>query len=189
MIAVVRGELSDVGADALLRPVSAEWEAVTPAMRRLELAAGPGLQEQCARLGELPVGSAVITEGAALPARFVVHAVVRSVDEPVSPHGVERAFRNGLRRLREWGIESVALPPLGTGAGNLDAEDVARIMIEVIQEHTAQSEHPRRFTIVVENDYEEQAFRRQLARLELPLLGEPDPTPAPGADPGADTPA
>jgi O-acetyl-ADP-ribose deacetylase (regulator of RNase III) len=115
--------------------------------------------------------------------------VVRSVDEPVSTHGVERAFRNGLRRLREWGIESVALPPLGTGAGNLDAEDVARIMIEVIQEHTAQFEHPRRFTIVVENDYEEQAFARQLARLELPLLGERDPTPAPGAEPTAEPPA
>ncbi|HSJ14219.1 MAG TPA: macro domain-containing protein [Longimicrobiales bacterium] len=182
MIHTIRGELIEVAADALLRPVSAEWDAVTPAMRRLELAAGPALQEQCRRLGELPVGSAVITEGGALAARFVVHAVVRSLDEPVSGPGVERALRNGLRRLQEWGIDDVALPPLGTGAGNLDAEDAARLMVDVIQEHTATAEHPRRFTIVVESEYEEQAFARQLARLALPLL---DDAGAEGLPPGS----
>lgn len=182
MIRVVRAELGELPADAVLRPVSAEWEAVTPAMRRFERAAGPALQSQCDRLGELPVGSAVITEAGALPVRFVVHAVVRSATEPVSEPVVERALRNGLRRVQEWGIESVALPPFGTGAGNLDAEDVARLMIAVIQEHSARAEYPRQVTIVVENDYEEQAFAGQLAALALPLLAEPDPVDTPPAE-------
>ena len=181
MIRVVRGELTGIPADAVLRPVAAEWEAVTPAMRRLELAAGPDLFARCTRLGELPVGSAVITEAGDLAVRFLVHAVVRSATEPVSEAGVARALRNGLRRLEEWGIEHVALPPLGTGAGNLDAEDVARLMIEVMQEHTARAEFPRRITIVVENDYEEQAFARPLAALALPLLDEGGPPAAPPA--------
>ena len=68
MIRVVLGVLEDTDADAIVRPVSAEWDAVTPSMRRLEIAAGPELAEQCRRLGELPVGSAVITPAARCPA-------------------------------------------------------------------------------------------------------------------------
>ncbi|MGH7606590.1 MAG: macro domain-containing protein, partial [Gemmatimonadales bacterium] len=113
----------------MLRPVSAEWDAVTPPMRRLEAAAGAQVEAACRRMGELPVGSAVITGAGALTAQFMVHVVVRSREEPVTPASVRRGLENGLRRLAEWAIESVAMAPLGTGAGNLDAEDAARIMI------------------------------------------------------------
>ncbi|HEX7117621.1 MAG TPA: macro domain-containing protein [Longimicrobiales bacterium] len=163
MIEVRTGELADAGEAALLRPVDAGWSAVTPATRRLELAAGPALAEQCRRLGELPVGSAAITGAGVLRAEFMVHVVVRSAEEPVTPAGVRRALVNGLRRLTEWGIESVAMPPLGTGAGNLDAEESARIMVPAILEHQRGPARPLRVAIVVESEYELEAFRRVVA--------------------------
>jgi O-acetyl-ADP-ribose deacetylase len=134
VIRIVSGELAETSRDAILRPVSAEWAAVTPAMRRLELAAGPDVARQCDALGELPVGSAIITSAGTLAARFMVHVVVRSMDEQVSEHGVSRGLQNGIRRLAEWGITQVALPALGTGAGNLDAEDAAGIMMPLLSE-------------------------------------------------------
>lgn len=179
MIRVLREELAGIEADALLRPVSAEWEAPTAAMRRLELAAGPSLAEYCRRMGEPPVGSALITPPGGLRARYVVHVVVRSVAEPVSEATVRRAFRNGLRRLQEWSIEHAAMPPIGTGAGNLDAEDVARIMLDEYYEHAVTADYPTSLTIAVEGEYEYDVFRRQLAARELPYL-----TDAPGAGAG-----
>ena len=173
MIRVLRHELAELAeleVDAVLRPVSAEWEAVTPAMRRLELAAGPALTAYCQRLGEPPVGSALITPAGALRARFMVHVVVRSVDQPVSEAVVRLGFRNGLRRLQEWAIERVALPALGTGAGNLDAEDVACIMLDEYYDHAVTADYPTELTIAAESDYELEAFRRQLAGRELPYL-------------------
>lgn len=170
MIGIVRGELADQDVDAVLRPVSAEWEAVTPAMRRLELAAGPELRARCERLGEPPVGSALITPAGALRARFVVHVVVRSLTEPVTGSVVRRGLRNGLRRLQEWGIARVAMPAIGTGAGNLDAEDVARIMLDEYYDHAVTADYPTAVTIVADSDYELEAFRRQLAARELPYL-------------------
>ena len=71
MIHIIRGELAATNAEAVLRPVSAEWTAVTPATRRLEIAAGPEVERQCRTLGELPVPKAVnaLTSGiATLPA-------------------------------------------------------------------------------------------------------------------------
>ncbi len=163
MIELRIGELADAREAAVLRPIDAAWAAVTPATRRLELAAGAALAEQCRRLGELPVGSATITGAGELAAEFMVHVVVRSVDEPVTPSGVRRGLVNGLRRLTEWGIESVAMPPLGVGAGNLDAEESARIMVPAILEHSLTNAWPQRVVIVVESEYELDSFRRIVA--------------------------
>lgn len=170
MIEVRVGELATVRADAVLRPVAADGSAVTPAMRRLEQSAGPSVAEHCARLGELPVGSAVITPAGELSASFMVHVAVRSREEAVTADAVRRGLLNGLRRLAEWEIETVAMPPLGTGAGNLDAERAAEIMADVLGEHLRAAEHPRRVIVVVENDYERTAFRQ---RLESAAPAEP----------------
>lgn len=164
MIRVVQAPLEDAGTAAVLRPVTAEWDAVTAPMRRFELAAGPEPDAQARQLGELPVGSAVITGAGALRAQFMVHAIVRSMDEPVSEHGVRRALQNGLRRLAEWAIDSVAMPPLGTGAGNLDAEDAARMMVTALLEHMRTSAHPSHIEIHVDSEYEREAFERALAQ-------------------------
>jgi O-acetyl-ADP-ribose deacetylase (regulator of RNase III) len=162
LITVRRGELAVAAADAVLRPVSAEWDAPTPAARRLEQAAGPDVEAQCRRLGELPVGSAAITGAGDLDAQFLVHAVVRSATEPSSAPVVRQALRNGLRRAVEWGIDSIAMPPLGTGAGNLDAEDAARVMVAVMTEHMREQPYPSRVEIVVETEYELTVFEREV---------------------------
>jgi O-acetyl-ADP-ribose deacetylase (regulator of RNase III) len=180
VIQVVRAELAELEADALLRPVSAEWEAVTPAMRRLELAAGLELAASCRRMGEPPVGSALITPAGELRARYLVHVVVRSLTEPVSEATVRLALRNGLRRLQEWGIARVAMPLIGTGAGNLDAEDVACIMLDEYNDHAVTADYPTTLIIAAADEYELQACQRQLAARELPYLSD-----APGPRHGA----
>jgi O-acetyl-ADP-ribose deacetylase (regulator of RNase III) len=150
-------DVAEADSVAVLRPVAADLSAVDPAARRLELAAGTVVAEHLLRLGELPVGSAVLTPGE-LAARFIVHAVVRSADEPVSPAGVRRALRNGLRRLDEWAIASVTVAPLGIGAGNLDAEESARAMMPVIREHLAASSTLVQVTVAVATEYEREVF-------------------------------
>jgi O-acetyl-ADP-ribose deacetylase (regulator of RNase III) len=166
VIEVRQGELATVlpEVQAVVRPVAADWSAVTPAMRRLEMAAGPLLEEQCQRLGELPVGSAAITQAGALAVELMVHVVVRSREEPVSRAVVQRGLRNGLWRAAEWSFESVALAPIGTGAGNLDVDEVAAVMMPVLVEHLGKSTHPARVIIVVDSEYERDAFERELRR-------------------------
>lgn len=165
MIEVRIGRLEDEVAPALLRPVAEDGSAVTPAMRRLEMAAGPEVAEQLGRLGRMPVGSATITGAGGLEADFLVSVVVRAVDEPATEATVERALVNGLRRVREWGIEKVAMPPLGTGAGNLDMEAAAVVMTGVLSGESGGSDGPPPdVVIVVENEYERDVFAQQASR-------------------------
>lgn len=164
MIEVRIAELAEIEAGAVMRPVSSDFSPVTPAMRRLDLAAGPVVEEQCARVGELPVGSAVITAGGGLATGFIVHVAVRSADENATQAGVRRGLQNGLRRLVEWEIESVAVAPLGTGAGNLDAEEAAAVMIPVLADHLRSAPFPSRVVLAVEDDYQRSAFDAAVKR-------------------------
>jgi len=165
------GRLEEMVVPAYLRPVAADGSPVTPAMARLESALGERVRDQLRRAGELPVGSASITPGGELPADFLVNIVVRSHDEPVTAAAIERGLVNGLRRLREWAIDMAATVPLGTGAGNLDAETSARVMITTLRQEMIPDENPRDIVIVVESEYEKEAFERALASNdELPVF-------------------
>lgn len=162
MIDVRIDDLLFVAADALIRPVASDWTSITPASRRLEMNMGPGVRARLDAMVELPVGGAAITEGGGLAVGFLIHVVLRSPDQPTTEGLVRQALLNGLRRAAEWGIESLALPPLGTGAGNLDVDTAAATMIPVIVEYQARSDYPRNVLIIVENEYERSAFEKVL---------------------------
>jgi O-acetyl-ADP-ribose deacetylase (regulator of RNase III) len=72
----------------------------------------------------------------------------------------------------EWGIETVALPPIGTGAGNLDAEEVAQLMVPILLDHMQDAQYPSAALLVAENDYERNAFEQMLKYHDLPFLPE-----------------
>lgn len=167
MIEVRVGELAEVAAGAAVRPVASDFSPVTPAMRRFAEAAGAAVAEQCAALGELPLGSAGITAGGGVAADFIVHVAVRTATENPSPAGVQRGLQNALRRIADWEIETIALAPLGTGAGNLDAEEAAAVMIPLLAAHERESGRPLRAIIVAEDDYQKSVFQAEIARLRV----------------------
>lgn len=162
MIRIVISDPSDLEAEAVLRSVSSGLEADTPFSRALEIGAGPEITQRLEDMGDLPVGAAVITPGGELPVAFLIHVVLQSADQPVTAVGLRLALQNGLRRAREWGLNSLALPPLGTGAGNLDVEESASIMVPLIKQHLADTDHPQEIAIVVGTTYEEGVFSRMV---------------------------
>jgi len=164
VISVERVDVTGVQAEALVRSVGTDLEACTRLDAEIGWLAGAGVLERLQAFGEVPVGGALVTPGGGLNVDFLVHLVVRSHEEPVSEERIARALRNGLNQMVEWGIRSVALVPLGIGAGNLDAEASARVMCAVLSEHMAESEFPADARIVVQTSYEEEAFGREVER-------------------------
>lgn len=168
MIEVVRSHLAELRADAVLRSVAATLDADTPFSREVEILAGPEVTERLQAMGELPVGAGVITPAGNLETPFLIHVVVQSNEEPVTSDGVKAALTNGLRRAEEWGLESLVLPPLGTGAGNLDMESSAAVMVPVLMNHMALAEYPKSVMIAVSNSFEQDVFSRL-------IVAEPGP--------------
>lgn len=160
MIRIVRIPLESAGVEGIFRPVDSELSGVTAGSRRLEIGAGPALVARLSAMEGIPVGGALLTPAGDLGPVFLIHVVIQAQDEAVTAAGVRRALLNGLRRATEWELERIAIPPLGSGAGQLDAGEVASVMIPLIQEYQAQVAFPREVLIVVESDYEEQVFSR-----------------------------
>ena len=157
-VEVIVDDLAFVSAGAVARPVDALLRATTPLLRRFELAGGAALARQLRVAEPLAVGAAVVTGAGDLAAELLVHAVVSSDEEPVSRAGVRRALASALQRAGDFGIDHLAVPPFGLGAGNLAVEDSAEVMSEVIRRHLASGRAPRRVTVVVERDAEAEAF-------------------------------
>jgi O-acetyl-ADP-ribose deacetylase (regulator of RNase III) len=162
VIRVLQADPGDLDVEVLLRSVGADLEACTPLEQRLGSRAGAEVLERLRGFGEVPVGGALVTPGGGLRASFLVHVVIRSAEEAISEPGLRRAFLNGLRQVAEWELETLAVPPLGIGAGNLDPEASARVMFSVLDEHLRTAAFPRDVLIPVSNAYEEDAFVREM---------------------------
>ena len=95
---------------------------------------------------------------------MVIHAVVRSIDEPVTEGRVRQALISALQRAGDWHIARIATPPIGTGAGNLLIEDAARIMIDVLNQEMSTSTYPHEVCIVVESEEDKSLFDTYLRK-------------------------
>ncbi len=174
MIQVRTGVLSEQGREGILRPIRSDLAPLTQAARDVVTAAGPSVTKRLEQLGSLPPGSAVITPAGDLPASFIIHIVTASEEEPETPLSVQRALRNGLRRAADWALTSLAMPPLGAGAGHLDAEAAARAQLQILVDHLDEGLPPLDLTIVVSGGYEAEVFDRlaaELTRDRFPQLG------------------
>ena len=167
MIRVRIDDLAFFDGEAIVRPVNEDLGATTPLLRRLELAAGAQLHDQIHLHEPLPVGAAVVTSAGALHAELLIHAVVMSRTERVTADSVRRALTSALQRVESWEIRDIAIPPFGLGAGNLDVDESAQVMLSVITQHLGASTFPEDITLIAETPDEERALSAALQRSGL----------------------
>ena len=73
MIEVRQDNLVTADVECILRSVGSGMEPLTAIGREVGAAAGEAVIERIERMGDLPVGGAVITPAGDLPASFIVH--------------------------------------------------------------------------------------------------------------------
>lgn len=148
--------------EAIARPVNAMLGATTPIMRKLERAAGSAFADTVRPREPLPVGAAVVTNAGDLPVELMIHGVVSSDDEPVTRDTVRLALMSAMQRAVAFQIREVAIAPFGLGAGNLDIEDSADVMLEVLNAHLRSASYPTHIVIFAETELEEEVLRLRL---------------------------
>jgi len=112
-------------------------------------AAGPELLEECRTLGGCETGSAKITRGYRLKARYVIHAVGPvwsggSQDEEALLAG---CYRTALDLAAEHRLASITFPAISTGVYRFPADLAARIAVGTVVSEIAA--RPRGITQVV----------------------------------------
>jgi len=138
MIEIHRADITTLTVDAIVNAASSALRGGGGVDGAIHRGAGPELLQALRRFPGCPAGSAVITEGFQLPARFVIHTVGPiwrggEHDEPaLLASAYERAF---ALALEERTIRSIAFPAISAGVYGYPKSDAALIALRTMLAH------------------------------------------------------
>lgn len=127
-------------------------------------AAGPGLWEECRKLGGCATGEAKISGGHGLPNRYVVHTV-----GPVYSGSKNDAFLlrscyvNSLKVAEKNKVRSISFPALSTGIFGYPVDKAAHVAIRAIAEYLQGETGIELVRMVL---YDEGSYREHLRALD-----------------------
>ena len=133
-IEVVIGNITrQPDAQAVVNSANANLRLGSGVAGAIHTAAGPELEACCRAYAPLALGASVITPGFGLPNPWVIHVRAPHFLNDVEPEAMyAQAITAMMGTNRERGIESVAIPAIGTGvfrfAPVLAASIMARVM-------------------------------------------------------------
>ena len=139
---IVYGDITQMQVDAIVNAANMELKNYAPhkgggVCGAIFRAAGAEkLQAACDALAPIPTGEAVITEGFALPAKYIIHAagpIYRGGD-----YGEEAELRlcytNALQLAKENGCKSIAFPLISSGIYGYPREEAMKIASSAISQ-------------------------------------------------------
>ena len=92
-------------------------------------AAGPGVLEECRKIGGCPIGDAVITNAGNLKAKRIIHAVgpIWHGGNDGESAALINAYKNSFLLAKKENLRSIAFPAISTGAYGYPIEEAAKI--------------------------------------------------------------
>ncbi len=168
-IEFIKGDITTEDVDAIVNAANAALAGGGGVDGAIHRAAGPQLKEACSKLGSCPIGSAKITPGFALPAKYVIHAVgPRYRDGRHSERDqLASCYRESLRLAAEHGCRTVAFSAISCGVYGYPLEEAARVSVGTVADVLAGWELPRHVRWVLFDDRTYDAFARMPRDLKV----------------------
>ena len=134
---LVRNDIVNMRVDAIVNAANSSLAPGGGVCGAIFAAAGrTALKKACRAIGHCDVGSAVITPGFNLPARYVIHAV-----GPIWQGGtrgeaalLQSCYTRALHLAQENGCESIAFPLISSGIFGYPKPQALRVAINAIEE-------------------------------------------------------
>jgi len=130
-------------------------------------AAGPELLAECRTLGGCATGSAKITAGYLLPAKYIIHAV-----GPVWEGGhkneddlLASCYRVSLELARQHQVRSIAFPAISCGAYRFPIDRASKIAMTTISEALASYSELESLVVSAFDRHVETAMKRALSAI------------------------
>jgi O-acetyl-ADP-ribose deacetylase len=166
MIDILRADITRLSVDAIVNAANSALAGGGGVDGAIHAAAGPELAAELRKFPGCLTGSAVITRGYKLPARFVIHAV-----GPVWRGGGEReadllesAYETSFRLARDEGsIRTIAFSAISTGVYGFPKPEAAEIALGSMLAHEDEFE---RIVACVFDEKTAQLYDATLQRLQ-----------------------
>lgn len=163
-MSLVQGDITKLSVDAIVNAANSSLLGGGGVDGAIHRAAGPGLLEECRKIGGCPTGEARITGGHRLLARHVIHTV-----GPVHAGGgkgeaalLRSCYLESLRLALEHDVRSVAFPCISTGVYGYPKEEAADIAVSTVQEWLANNSGPEKVVFCCFDEENARLYRERL---------------------------
>jgi O-acetyl-ADP-ribose deacetylase (regulator of RNase III) len=130
-----KGDITEKWADAIVNPANTDLILDAGIAGAILRKGGARVQEDCERIGPIPLGEAVVTTAGNLKAFYVIHAAVVAPGGQATADSIRHATHNVLLRTEGKAFKTLVFPALGTGAAGFPLDECAEIMIKEVLEH------------------------------------------------------
>ena len=136
------GDICDLEVDAVVNAATVTLWMSTGVGGALKRRGGDEIEFAAVGQGPIGLGEAIVTPAGALAARWVIHAASLDRARRTSGAAIEAAVRSAMARAREYDIQTIAFPALGTGVGGFPLEEAARIMVRTVRDELERADNP-----------------------------------------------
>ena len=163
-IEIEKGDITRLKVDAIVNAANTSLLGGGGVDGAIHRAAGPKLLEECRTLNGCPTGSAKITGGYNLPAKFVIHTV-----GPVWNGGkyneeklLADCYKNSLRLAVENNIKTIAFPAISTGVYHFPLELATEIATNITKDFLKDNETIEKVIFVCFDERTYQTYKNNL---------------------------
>jgi len=153
-IKIIKGDITELDVEAIVNPANSFMSMGGGLALIIKRKGGDEIEREAKRFAPVPVGKAIITKAGKLKAKYVIHAPTMHRPMRIPPENVYQATKAAMKCAIDHGIESLAIPALGTGVGAVTKEEAAKQIIQALKE-IAEKQKPQIIVYLIAYDEEQ----------------------------------